>query len=103
MDLTKLSPEQLIALITSMQGSQTRHAVEFALWPNERKTEDWHADLGGTITVRTTDVADALAKAMAAGQAEVKFFIDAYATDGSNNQPAVRGYSDLKEKVAKSA
>jgi hypothetical protein len=95
--------EQALAVIASMQASQLRSPVEFAFWPNQNKTLDWHADLSGTITMKTTDVAAALATALAAGKAEVKFFADAYATDGSGNQPAIRGASKLKEKVAKAA
>lgn len=101
--------EELLARVASLesalhqaQTSKMRHPVEFALWP-AAKTEDWQADLSGTITVQATLVESALAEARAKGLAEVKFFINAYNTDGSNNQPVVRGYSDLKRKEAKAA
>ncbi len=103
MNYDSMTKEQLVALIKQQQDSKLRHPVEFALWANTNKVEDWHADLSGTVTVSAPALADALAAALAAGKAEVKFFLNGYNGDGANNAPVIRGYSDLKEKVAKVA
>jgi len=103
MDLTSLSKEQLIALLSAQAASQRRHAVEFAAWRNERKTEDWHADLNFTFTFGVVDMLELCTEALANGKTELKVFGNGYDGSGAENAPIVRGYSDLKEKTPKAA
>ena len=98
MDLSTLTKEQLIALLSSQAKSQARHPIEFAAWLNDKAVEDWHAKYNVTLTVGVMETIEALTAALAAGKTEVKFFANGYDGSGADNAPVFRGYSDLKEK-----